>query len=109
MYDLASQQTIFYVGPVSNLHGIYSTDVYAYNSNSNVFTHINGTGSTADLCPADTPTQPGDRHPGWQMAIDTKRNFMWMYGGLAQGCNGSGVTTNGTTVTWQSAAPFVVD
>jgi hypothetical protein len=75
-----------YIGPPSGSHGIYSTDLYAYAAGTNTFTHIGGTGSATDACPLDTPTQPGDRHPVWQMAIDTKRNVLWMYGGVNVTC-----------------------
>lgn len=105
-YDPVSQQILFYVGPPSGAHGIYSTDIYAYKSATNVFTHISGTGSATDACPADSPTQPGDRHPGWQMAVDTKRNLLWLYGGVNGACQGAGVTTSGTAVTWKSGTPF---
>jgi len=108
-YDPVSQQTIFYVGPPSGAHGIYSTDIYAYNSGTNVFTHITGTGSSADLCPADTATLPGDRHPGWQMAVDTKRSMMWLYGGVNGACNGSYVSASGNSITMVSGASFVTN
>ena len=86
-YDPISQQTLLYVGPPSGSHGIYSTDLYAYAAGSNRFTHIGGTGSAIDACPLDTLTQPGDRHPVSQMAIDTKRNVLWLYGGLNVNCS----------------------
>lgn len=107
-YDPFSQQTIFYVGPLQGAHGIYATDVYAYRSATNTFTHITGTGRRDDLCPADAPDKPGDRHPGWQMAVDTKRNRMWMYGGVNGACNGSGVTAEGTALTWARGPLFDV-
>ena len=53
----------------------------------NRWTHISGNGSRASACPASTPTQPGNRHPGWQMALDTKRNILWLFGGVCQGNN----------------------
>src|SRR5581483_11205782 len=62
-------------------------DLYAYSASTNTFTRISGTQSAVDACPLDTPTQPGDRHPLWQMAIDTKRNLLWIYGGLNQTCS----------------------
>jgi hypothetical protein len=86
-YDPVSRQTLIYAGPPNGVHGIYSTDLYAYNSTTNVFTHIAGTGSTQDSCPADTATLPGDRHPLGQMAIDTRRNVLWLYGGLDVSCS----------------------
>jgi len=83
-WDPVSRQTILY-GVNKNSTSIYSTDLFAYNSATNTWTHISGTGSTVDACPQDTPTQPGNRHPGWQMAIDTKRNVLWLFGGVCQG------------------------
>ncbi len=95
LFDSVSQQSIFYAGPTIGAHGIYATDLYAYNALNNVFTRISGVGSRADVCPLDTPSQPGDRHPLWQMAMDTKRNSMWIYGGLNVNCFAtSGPDTN---------------
>jgi hypothetical protein len=93
-YDQLSGTSIFY-GKLTNSLSIYSTDLFSYSSSTNTFTHIGGTGSLVDACPADTLTQPGDRHPGWQMAVDTKRNFLWLYGGVNQLCNaGTSPDTN---------------
>lgn len=85
-YDSISQQTMIFGGP-QGAHGIYSTDIYAYNAAANAFTRISGTGSDQNACPADTPTRPGDRHPVGQMAIDTKRNVLWLFGGVNAYCS----------------------
>jgi hypothetical protein len=98
-WDPVSHQTIHY-GIPSNSTSIYSTDLFAYNDLTNAFTHISGTGVIADQCSFDTPTQPGERHPGWQMAIDTRRNRLWLFGGVNQSCSADYVSTNGTAVTW---------
>lgn len=86
-YDPVSQQTLVYTGPLSGAHGIYSTDLYAYKASTNTFTRIAGTASPGNACPADTPTQPGDRHPVGQLAIDTKRNVLWLFGGVNAFCS----------------------
>ncbi len=98
-WDPVSQQILHY-GIPNNSTSIYSTDLFAHNDASNTFTHISGTGALQDQCSFDTPTQPGERHPGWQMAIDTKRNRLWMFGGVNQACSPDYVSTNGTSVTW---------
>ncbi len=84
-YDPVSQQTIIYGVPAGSV-SIYSSDIFFYNSSNDTFTHLGGTGSMIDACHDDIPTQPGDRHPYGQMAIDSKRNVLWLYGGV---CNGA--------------------
>jgi len=106
-YDPVSQQTFIHIGPPSGSQGIYSTDFYFYKAGNNTFTHIGGTGSAADGCPADTPTLPGDRHPE-HILTDTKRNFIWLFGGVNVFCGIGSVTTNGTAVTWAASTPPLV-
>jgi hypothetical protein len=107
-YDPISQQTVFYIGPPSGSHGIYSTDIYLYRASTNIFTHLMGTGSTVDACPPDTPTMPGDRHPE-MMVTDTKRNVVWVFGGVNVFCGGGHVNTSGTSVTYVDGAQFPTD
>ena len=97
-YDPLSRQTILY-GIRAGSSSIYSTDLFSYKSDTNTWTHLGGTGSMFSTCPADTPDWPGNRHPGWQMAPDSKRNVIWMYGGPNQTCDGGYVVTDGTAVT----------
>jgi hypothetical protein len=85
-HDPVSQQTILY-GVVEGSSTIYSTDTFAYKAVTNTWTHISGTGNKSNTCSASTATQPGDRHPYSQMAIDTKRNVLWLVGGVCQGIN----------------------
>ncbi len=94
-YDPVSNQTMIW----SNDGGIYSSHMRFYNSKTNAFTAMAGTGSTQDACPADVANMAGDRHPDGQMAIDTKRNFMWAFGGVNQGCGLGYANVSGTTVT----------
>ncbi len=42
---------------------------------------------------------PGDRHPDGQMAVDTKRNLLWVFGGVNQTCGLGFVNVSGTTAT----------
>ena len=111
-YDPISGQTLYY-GSIPGAQGIFATDVYAYHTLSNTFTHVVGTGSLGNTCLADRPGLPGDHHPVWQMAIDTKRKAMWRYSGANRLCNPTTVNTNGTSVTFagdpglvSSFAPF---
>src|SRR5215471_207809 len=62
-YEPLSQRTIFYVITDAST-SIYSTDVFFYDSGSNTFSHLSGTGSLVDSCTPDSPSWPGDRHPG---------------------------------------------
>jgi hypothetical protein len=86
LFDPVSQQTVLY-GILNGSNSIYSTDLFFYNSATNIWSHLGGNGSMADNCVADTATWPGNRHPGWQMAIDTKRNVLWLASGVCQGNN----------------------
>jgi hypothetical protein len=97
-YDPVSESTAFYT-TVPGSTSIYSTDFYFYNSTNNTFAHLPGTGTLQDGCPLDTPTWPGNRHPDGMMAIDTKRNLLFMFGGVNQTCNPTVITDGSTTVT----------
>jgi hypothetical protein len=90
-YDPVSQQTFFYVAG-QGTSTIYSSDVYFFNSSNNAFTRLGGNGTGvlsydnyASDATVDTATWPGDRHPYAQMAVDTKRNVLWLYGGVSGG------------------------
>ncbi len=98
-YDPVSQKTVLYGVPAGSM-SIYSTDMFFYDAPTNAFLYLPIYSDMVDSCPASTPTQPGDRHPYDQMAIDTKRNVMWLYGGANQTCTGAMVNVNGTAVTW---------
>jgi hypothetical protein len=94
-YDPVSQQMMLW----SNTGGIYSSRMTFYNTSTNAFTAIAGSGSTGDACPPDLPNMPGDRHPDGQMAVDTKRNVLWIFGGANQTCGVGYANVNGTIVT----------
>jgi hypothetical protein len=96
--DPVSHNVLMYLAP-PDAHTIYSSDMYAYNPTANSFVHMLGTGTLSENCTPDLPNMPGERHPVGQMAIDTKRNVLWMYGGANQSCGVSTVNTNGTAVT----------
>ena len=93
-YDPVSNQTMLW----SNDGGIYSSHMRFYNSAANAFTAIAGSGSNQDSCPPDLPNMPGDRHPDGQLAIDSKRNFLWAFGGAIQTCGLGYVNVSGTSV-----------
>jgi YetA-like protein/Bacterial Ig-like domain (group 1) len=108
LFDPVAQQTILY-SVLNGSESIYSTDLFFYNSTNNIWTHLGGTGSMVDNCVPDGPTWPGNRHPGWQMAIDTKRNFYWIAGGVCQGANLNDLyylqlTSNPLNDTWHKVA-----
>jgi hypothetical protein len=85
-YDATSQQTLQY-GIVTGSNSIYSSDMFAYRASANQWTRIGGNGTLTTSCSPGTSTWPGDRHPGWQMTIDTKRNVLWLFGGVCSGTN----------------------
>ena len=110
-YDAISKNTVFYV-VVPGSQSIYSTDIYFYGAANNLFQHLGGTGSLADSCPPDTPTQPGDRHPQWQMTVDTRRNRFWMMGGSNAACRATrqdmyylDLQANPLSDSWHQVAP----
>lgn len=87
-YDPISQSILFYIGPPTPASGIYSTDIYAFQTTANKFVHIIGTGSTNDLCVPNPETDPGpptDRHPE-QTMVDTTRGLFWIVGGANATC-----------------------
>jgi hypothetical protein len=98
-YDPFSGQTVFYTSP-SYYSGIYSTHLMFYDSATQTFTDWGGTSSTNDMCPADLPNQPGDRHPVGMVTVDTKRGFLWISGGPNQTCGIAAVNVSGQSVTW---------
>jgi hypothetical protein len=81
--------------------------MWAYRTSTNTWTEIGGAKAAVDQCSADLPNIPGERHPVAQMAIDTNRNFLWLYGGINQDCNGYGVSVTGNAVTWTSGIEFI--
>lgn len=83
-YDPVSQQTILY-GVTGGSKSIYSTDLYFYNAAANTWTRLPGTGSKTSICHPGSDTWPADRHPIWHMAVDTKRNVLWLHGGVCGG------------------------
>jgi hypothetical protein len=91
----------------SNDGGIYSSHMRFYDPIANSFSEIAGSGSNQDACPHDLPNMPGDRHPDGQMAIDTKRNLLWTFGGVNQTCGGGVADVNDKTVTLKNAATAV--
>ncbi len=103
-YDPVSLQTLHY-GVLWASESIYSSDLFSYESATNTWTHIGGNGTTSSTCPASTSSWPGNRHPVSQMAIDTKRNLLWLFGGVCQGVNRTDMyymplNANPTSDTW---------
>jgi hypothetical protein len=88
-YDPLSRQSYIWAN-IPGSTSIYATDLYTYNSTTHAFTHLGGTGSMGNACPLDTPTQPGDRHPGLGFFLDAIGNRMVIVGGVDQLCTGTG-------------------
>ena len=112
-YDPISSRTILF-GILATSTSIYSTNWQFYNSSSPSFEDIGGTDSldnTAACATTWTGTWPPARHPVGQMAIDTTRNRLWLYGGVCGGVDKSdlyylslGVTPSTDTFTQVTAA-----
>jgi len=102
VYDHVSQRSIYY-GIRASSTSIYATDTFFYDSTTHTFPHLSGTGSLGNVCPADAPSMPGDRHPVGQMTVDTRRNVMWLWGGV---CNSVG---RSDTYTLSLNANFLTD
>ena len=69
---------------------IYSTDFFAYDTSTNDFVRIGGTGSLSsancnDGSASNVQPWPGDRHPVQQMAVDPSRKVLWLYNGVCSG------------------------
>ena len=79
-YDPVAHCALVYA---SDNTSIYSNSLYCLTTTGTV-TRIFTTGTSGDNCIADTPSLPGDRHPVSQVAVDTKRNWLWIWGGV---CN----------------------
>lgn len=81
VYDPVAQCTrMWTAGP-----GIYSDTMYCVKANGAV-QQIWTTGNTNEsVCPADT-TIPTDRHPLALLAVDTKRQLLWMAAGVNINC-----------------------
>jgi hypothetical protein len=109
MYDPVSQE-IFHYGIMYYSTSIYSTDVFFYGTAANSWSHVGGTGSPGNNCAASTASWPGDRHPMNQMALDTQRNRVWMWGGVCGGIDPWDMWyfqlgANPMTDTWQRVSP----
>jgi hypothetical protein len=78
-YDPIGQNTIMYQ---TDNGSIYSNGIWQFRATSDTIQLLGTSGSTSQVCPSDTDTWPGDRHPVGQTAIDTRRNVMWLSGGV---------------------------
>lgn len=86
-FDRVSGQILSYQTRATSAN-IYATDFYAYRTATQTWTRLGGTGSTGNSCDdgsaSDVQPWPSDRHPISQMAIDTARDRLWLYGGVCQ-------------------------
>jgi hypothetical protein len=100
-YDPVSTRVLHYGVPQGSV-GIYSTTPWAWNVATDTWSYAAAAryDSTSNQCTIDKPDKPGDRHPYEHMAIDTRRNRMWLAGGVNQTCLPTTANTNGTSVTW---------
>jgi hypothetical protein len=81
-YEPVGQTIIIYQSSNSS---IYSNGIWNFKASNESISLLGTSGSTSEVCLADTDTWPGDRHPMGQMAIDTRRNVMWLAGGVCGG------------------------
>jgi hypothetical protein len=97
----------------TNNGGIYATRMYFWDTTGHTWSRIAGTGVNANACSFDTATMPGERHPQGYMTLDTRRNRLYVFGGVNQACNADYISTNGTAATYAGGAsvndnyPFV--
>jgi len=83
-FDTVANKSLHYGIPAAS-SSIYSTNNYAYDTLTNVFTLIGGNNHLLNNCVDTYPTWPPDRHPVGQMAVDTSRHRLWMIGGVCSG------------------------
>jgi hypothetical protein len=104
-------QTTFHYGVTAGSSTIYSSDVFFYDSTPHTWSHLGGTGSTDEFdCNPGTATWPSNRHPMFQMAQDTRRNLIWLWGGVCQGVIPNdmwylSLNSNSSTDTWTKHNP----
>jgi len=79
--------TVLFYGILGASSSIYSSNVFAYTTSTNSYQNLVGTNQLMTFCNPNTATIPGDRHPVGQMAVDTQRNRLWLYGGVCGGVN----------------------
>jgi hypothetical protein len=103
IYDHTTGKTLHF-GIPAGASKIYSSDFYHFDSSTRTFSLLAGDQSLPTDC-VGTSTFFADRHPVWQMAVDTSRNRLYLAGGLNnQTCGGE------LTDTWYlplSASPSV--
>jgi hypothetical protein len=80
-YDPVSEQVLI-PGVLEASSSIYDTDWWAYDTLTNAFTHLGGNGSLSNLCDDGGGVYPPDRHPYQQIAVDTARNVLRLFGGV---------------------------
>jgi hypothetical protein len=111
LWDAVSGQTVQYLPPEGS-SSIYGSNFYFYDVASNTFTDIGGNDSMANDC-TDTwagSAWPKNRHPYGQMAVDTTRDRLWLFGGV---CSGTSLTdmyyltlnADPTTNAWTRVTP----
>jgi len=87
-YDPVSRRVLAYLITGSST-SIYSTDMFAYDTAGTAWTRLGGTrtpsGSCNDGSASDVQPWPADRHPVQQMAVDTRRNRLWLVNGVCGG------------------------
>jgi hypothetical protein len=84
LYDSVSRRILHY-GILRTSTSIYSSDMFAYDSSMNKWSHLGGNGTLASTCPDSTSSWPGDRHPVGQITVDARRHLVWLFGGVCQG------------------------
>lgn len=109
-YDAVAQRTLIYAAYQGSV-SIYSTDVYAYNAATSLWTvHSGGNQHLVNTCGTGNAGWPHDRHPVSMQAIDTRRNRWWLSRGVCNTVNQTDLwymTLNAdfTSNTWTDATP----
>ena len=83
---------------LANETGIFSKAGMFYSASTNNMKIGWATNSIGDFCSADTASVPGESHRQPDV-IDTKRNLLWLGGGVVVQCGNTTVNTSGTAVT----------
>ena len=111
LYDPALGKLLYYGagGTTPGSQTTYSHSLQAYDAAKKTWQLKTTTRSSGADVTCNSPSHPGDRNPFQQMAYDTTRRRLYVYGGAASPCNDYNDTWyySSSTNTWTQVFPSV--